>query len=156
VIREARPGLAADRLLVAAWLTPPGAGRDGLLLDAVQLLLQAGDVVEAAAFTERIAALPDTAQRRLVRARLAWMAGRHENVEALAATVWEDGGDTERASAATMLAQMRFLRNDNAGAAHWAERALHAGELPTSELRFIQAVGLALSGNPDEGLRLLE
>jgi ATP/maltotriose-dependent transcriptional regulator MalT len=90
---------------------------------------------------------------------LAWMAGRHDEAEVLAASAWEDGGAIERAAAAAMLAPLRVLRNDNAGAGRWAGLALHGGGPPArvaSDLRAIRAVGLALSGHPAEGLRLLD
>jgi DNA-binding CsgD family transcriptional regulator len=158
-VRAARPGRAADRLLAAAGLTPPGAARDGLVLDAVDLLLRAGEVSEAAEHTERIAAMPDTVQRRLVQAQVAWMAGRHDEAEVLAHSAWEQRGQPAViGSAAVMLAQLRILRDDGAGAAHWAEHALRCGGLPesvASTARINRAVGLALSGHPHDGLRVL-
>ena len=157
--RAARPGQAADRLLAAAQLSPPGTARDDLVLDAVDLLLRAGEVSEAAEYTERIAAMPDTQQRRLVQARVAWMDGRHDEAEALAHSAWGHGGQSAViGSAAVMLAQLRILRDDGAGAAHWAERALRCDGLPesvASMARINRAVGLALSGHPHDGLRVL-
>ena len=54
-----------------------------------------------------------------------------------------------------MLAQLGILQDDGAGAAQWAERALHDGVLPesiASTTRAMQAGGLAMSGHPDRAL----
>lgn len=159
-VRAGRLGGAADRLLAAARLSPPGAARDTLVLDAVYQLLLAGEVNEAAAYADRIAAMPDTGQRRLVHAQLAWLAGRLDEAEALALSTWVQGGQPAMiASAAAMLGQLRILRDDPGAAADWAGRALESGALPeavTSTARINRAVGLGLSGHPYEGLRSLD
>ncbi len=84
---------------------------------------RAGEPAEAAVFAERIAAMPSTVQRTLVQARWAAMDGRHNQVDALARSVWDEGDAVERASAAALLAQLAVLRNDNAGAVRWAKEA---------------------------------
>ena len=153
------PAAAADRLLAAARLTAVGVAQDRLVLEAVDLLVAAGEVNEAGAFADRLARMPGSAQRRLVQARLAWMGGRHDEVEGLAGSVWDDGTAEERAAAAAMLAQMRIIGDDNAGAVRWAKRALAGGMLAasvTSEVRRSQALALTLSGQAADGLRLLD
>jgi ATP/maltotriose-dependent transcriptional regulator MalT len=158
-VRSARPGRAADRLLAAARLSPPGTARDSLVLEAVGALLHAGEVNEAAQYTERIAAMPDTAKKELVQAQLAWLTGRHDAAEELASSAWEHGGQPAlMGSAAALIAQLRILRGDGASAAHWAERALRCGGLPesvASTARMNQAIGLAMAGHFDDGLRVL-
>jgi ATP/maltotriose-dependent transcriptional regulator MalT len=156
-IGAGRQARAADQLLAAARLSPSGAAREALVLDAVALLLRAGEVSEAAGYTDRIGAMPDTAPRRLVQAQMAWLAGRHDEAEALARSAGQPGGEPEVVgSAAAMLAQLRILRDDGAGAAYWAEHALRSGGLPESAAlaaRINRVVGLALSGHPLEALR---
>lgn len=153
------PGRAADRLLAAAQLTPPGPPRDDLIAQAVDLLLQAGEVAEAAQYTEQLAAMPGTSQRRLVHARVAWLSGRHDEAELLARAVWERGRDpVTRAAAAGIVAQLRILRDDGGEAARWAERALRRQQLPptvSSNLRAVRATGLALTGDSGAGFGLL-
>ena len=110
-------------------------------------------------FIERLSDMPDTAKRTLVLARLAAMQGRHDHVEALARSVWNDGNDIDRASAAAMLAQVAVLRSDNAGAASWARQASSAGALPApvaDEILAIRVIGLAMSGQATAGLRVLD
>jgi hypothetical protein len=146
----ARLSAAADLRLTAARFAPTGRARDNLVLEAVDLFLRAGETAEAAAFIERLSAMPDTPKRTLVLARLAAMQGRHNHVEALARSVWNDGNGVERASAAAMLAQVAVLRNDNPGAASWAQQATSAGALPApvaDEILAIRVIGLAMSGD---------
>ncbi|MEP6559990.1 MAG: AAA family ATPase, partial [Nakamurella sp.] len=111
---------AADLLLTAARLSPAGSRQDGLLLDAIDLLLRAGEPAEAAVFAQQLAAMPGTVKRTLVQARWAAMEGRHNQVDVLARSVWNEGSPAERASAAAMLAQLAVLGSDNAGAVQWA------------------------------------
>ena len=125
---SARLSAAADLLLTAARLSPAGAAQDGLLLDAIDLLLRAGEPAEAAIFAEQLAAMPSTVQRTLVQARWAAMEGRHNQVDMLARSVWSEGDAAERASAAAMLAQLAVLRNDNTGAVRWAQEAARDGD----------------------------
>jgi ATP/maltotriose-dependent transcriptional regulator MalT len=155
----ARLSAAADLRLTAARFAPTGRARDNLVLEAVDLFLRAGETAEAAAFIERLSAMPDTPKRTLVLARLAAMQGRHNHVEALARSVWNDGNGVERASAAAMLAQVAVLRNDNPGAASWAQQATSAGALPApvaDEILAIRVIGLAMSGQATTGLRILD
>jgi ATP/maltotriose-dependent transcriptional regulator MalT len=155
----ARLSAAADLRLTAARFAPTGRAQDSLVLDAVDLFLRAGETAEAVAFIERLSDMPDTAKRTLVLARLAAMQGRHDHVEALARSVWNDGNDIDRASAAAMLAQVAVLRSDNAGAASWARQASSTGTLPApvaDEILAIRAIGLAMSGQATAGLRILD
>jgi ATP/maltotriose-dependent transcriptional regulator MalT len=156
---SARLSAAADLLLTAARLSPAGAAQDGLLLDAIDLLLRAGEPAEAAVFTEQIAAMPSTVQRTLVQARWAAMEGRHSQVDALAQSVWHNGSPAERALAAAMLAQLAVLRNDNPGAIRWAqeaERTESLSALMADEVKCVQSIAMAMSGEATAGLRILD
>ena len=157
--RSARLSAAADLLLTAARLSPVGADQQDLLLDAVDLLLRAGEPAEAAVFAEQLAAMPSTVRRTLVQARWAAMEGRHNHVDELARIVWNEGNAAERASAAAMLAQLAVLRNDNPGAIRWAQDAERTGSLSApmaDEIKCVQAVALGMSGEVGAGLRFLE
>ena len=150
---------SADLLLAAARLSAPGRARDGIFLDAIDRLLRAGELADAATFADRLAALPATAQLSLVRARWAAMEGRHNDVDDLARSVWSAGKQTQRASAAALLAQLAILRDDNDGAALWAERALRSGTLPgqvTEQAKATRAMALTLSGQVVAGLETLD
>ena len=147
--------VAADLLLTDARVSPAGAAQEGLLLDAVDLLLRAGEPAEAAVFAEQLSAMPSTVQRTLVQARWAAMEGRHNQVDALARSVWNEGNAAERASAAALLAQLAVLRNDNAGAVRWAQAAAQTGTLSgpmAAEILCVQAVALGMSGEAVAGL----
>ncbi|MET0865848.1 MAG: AAA family ATPase, partial [Nakamurella sp.] len=150
---------AADLLLIAARLSPAGTTRDDLLLDAVDLLLRAGEPAEAAVFGPQLAGMAHTVKRTLVQARWAAMEGRHNQVDVLARSAWEAGNDAERASAAAMLAQLAVLRNDNPGAVQWAQRAERLGTFSgpmANEIKCVQAVAWGMSGQVVAGLRLLQ
>ena len=155
---SAQLSAAADLMLTAARLSPAGAAQDGLLLDAVDLLLRAGEPAEAAVFAEQVAVMPSTVRRTLVQARWAAMEGRHNQVDTLARSVWNDGNHAERAAAAAMLAQVAVLRNDNAGAIRWAQEAARTGSLSAAmadEIKCVQSIALGMSGEVAAGLRIL-
>jgi DNA-binding CsgD family transcriptional regulator len=149
----------AEWFLSAARVTAPGHARDDLLLTAVDLFVAAGELVEASSFTDQIAALPDTPRRRLVQARLAWLAGDYRTGQALARTAWERGNGPVRASAAALIAQLTVL-SDGGGleAARWADRAMGDSALPDISVPImlsIRACGLAFGGRATDGLRSL-
>jgi DNA-binding CsgD family transcriptional regulator len=153
-----RSSAAADLLLTAARLSPPGETQQGLLLDAIDHLLRSGEPAEAAAYADQLAAMPNSTKRTLVQARWAAIQGRHNEVDELAHSVWEEGGAAERASAAALLAQLAVLRNNNAGAIHWAKEASRTGALSgplADEVCCVQAVALGMSGQAAAGLLFL-
>ena len=123
---------AAQALLEAARLTLPGAQRDVRLLRAVDALLVAGDLAAARAYGAQLAALPPTAQRLQVEARLAWLSGRFADAERLAVAAWSglDGLDSlERDRLAAMLSQMCVMQGRSAAAMRWSEDALNGERL---------------------------
>jgi DNA-binding CsgD family transcriptional regulator/tetratricopeptide (TPR) repeat protein len=156
------PRAASDALLDAARLSTAGPAADRLLLDAVELLLLTGDVVAALAYSERISGMPPTALRLHVQARLALLSGCHDEARARALQAWERGEDLEPAArdeVAAMLTHIAVMRNEGAAAAEWASQALATGRLAPDQAvmtRGAAAVALAISGRPDDGLRLLD
>ena len=151
---------AAESLLEAARLSPDGANGARLLLDAVDLLLRAGDAAAATAFSSPIAEMPASGHRLHVQARLNWLSGRLEGAQVLAEQGWEHREDLdsgERGALAALLAQLCILRGDGAAAAAWADTALAGGVPPdeASAVRAAAAIGMGLSGRAADGLRIL-
>ncbi len=152
---------AAALSLQASRLNPAGPDADRLLLNGVEMLLLAGALADALALVPQLSTMAESTHRLHVEALIAWFTGRHDQAEVLARRVWDcaDEADADRrAGAATILAQMRILRNDGAVAAEWADRALTAGRLPPVErslMRAIRVTGLALAGRPEEAAAIL-
>jgi ATP/maltotriose-dependent transcriptional regulator MalT len=151
---------AAETLLDAARLSPDSADGARRLLDAVELLLLAGDAAAASAYAQPIAAMPASGHRFHVQARLEWMAGQLENARSLAEAGWETSEDLEAGESgalAALLAQMCLMRGESAEAVAWADKALASG-VPsdqTGAVRASAAIGLGFSGRAMEGLRTL-
>ena len=151
---------AAESLLDAARLSPDGADGSRRLLDAVDLLLLAGDAASATAFSSPIADMPASGHRLHVQARLHWLSGRLEGAQSLAEQGWEHREHLEageRGALAALLAQLCILRGDGAAAAAWADTAL-ASDVPpdqASAVRAAAAIGMGLSGRAGDGLRTL-
>ena len=153
--------LAAEALFSAVRLSEPSGLRDHLLLDAVELLLLDGDLATATGHAEELAGLPADAHRLRVQARLAWLAGRHDDAQALAQAAWSVAGELDprtRGDVAVMLSQMCIMRGDGESAARWAEQALASGSLPAdveTATRTTGATGLAMIGRSEDGMRML-
>lgn len=101
---------AARSLLAAARLAPSRSRRDELLLEAVDCMLLAGEVAEAAGFTSEIAGFADTARRRYVLGRLASVAGRHAEAAQLLQGAWEGSDPVADASLRAHLAELLALK----------------------------------------------
>ena len=124
----------------------------------MDLLIGAGEAAEAQSYLPPLATSDDNPRRQLTKARLAWMAGRHNDMEALATSVWRSGTASQRAAAAALLGHLHLLANDNPGAARWAARALSENALPppvASNIRGVHALALCLSGRATEGLHMV-
>jgi tetratricopeptide (TPR) repeat protein len=154
-------GEAADLLLAAVRLTPAGDDRDARLLDAIELLLLAGEVSEALSMAAQVTALRPTAQRFHVEATLAFFSGARSDAERSARAAWElgaDGDPSRRAQIAGTLAQIGILNNDHEATLEWARRA--AADPPdsgpwTNVAQTLEAGTLAVLGRPEEALSLL-
>jgi len=152
---------AADHLVAAASLTTSVAARERLVLDAIEVLLRAGEVPEAAALAERATAFGDSPQRRCVLGNLALVAGRHAEAEDLlvgACDQAERAGDVERAALASALVchlysiQMRWEE-----CVAWARRSVSMAEVDLTYLaQSLLVVGPAMGGRPEEGLALAD
>ncbi|HET9647179.1 MAG TPA: helix-turn-helix transcriptional regulator, partial [Microlunatus sp.] len=146
---------AADRLLAAAQHTADTDDRNHCLTQAIDLLLNAGEVGEATGYAAQLAQLPPTPERLLVQAKLAWLSGQ-PSAEELARHVWiQCGTSAPGGAAAALVAQARVLADDGPGAAKWATRALECPNLPSDAAiaaRMNLATGLIISGRPEDAL----
>lgn len=151
----------AEALFDAYRLSEPGPARNRWLLAGVELLLLGGDLARATCYADRLAELPEDANRLQVESRMSWLAGRHVAADSLARNAWSLTGELDslaRDNAAAMLAQICLMRGQGSEAAEWADRALASGRLApetAAGTRACRAIGLALTGRSDEGLRLL-
>lgn len=152
---------AAEAMFDACRLSERSTVRDRLLLQAVDLLVYAGDLSRATCYTDMVSQLPEDAYRLQVQARMAWLAGRHDEAEVLARRAWTFSdrlGDRARDDVATMVAQMCIMRGDGNGAGEWAKRALESGSLaPGAQEATLAcaAIAAALVGRLDDGLAVL-
>ena len=152
---------AAEALLDAHRVSLPGPERQDLLLAAVDLLLLDGDLARANRYADALTALPDTARRLQLQARMLWLAGGHDEADAVARTAWSVGESLDprgRDEVAAMLAQMCIMRGDGSGAVEWAERALRSSllspELAETTMA-AAAIASALVGRLGDGLAML-
>lgn len=138
---------AAATLVAAAGLHALAADRRRCLVDAVELLVLAG---ESARATELMAAVPPgraSVREGYVRALLEFMAGRSATAERLLLTAWAGApGDDPafRARICDRLCHLYYLQLRTADSVEWGRRALavdpqHTGSVVTS---------LALAGAP--------
>jgi DNA-binding CsgD family transcriptional regulator len=152
---------AADSLLAAARLSATRADRERFVLLAVEHLILAGSPNEAAAFAEELATFADGARRNYVLGRLAMVEGRHADAAQLLTRAWKHRDlATEPDLQATIAEQLAFnglVHVDGEQAVTWARRALAVAPpdpAAPSNLLDIQAIGLSLTGNAAEALRL--
>jgi DNA-binding CsgD family transcriptional regulator len=150
---------AADCFSKAGRLAGPQGS--GLLLEAANLFLIAGDVTAAKAADESILGEVADATRVYLRARIAWFSGQPGEAAELAAHAWERAAELDtggRAWLAAILAQLHNMEGDGTGAAEWADRAL-AEELPpdlADSTAAARAIGLVIAGQSAAALDALE
>jgi DNA-binding CsgD family transcriptional regulator len=117
----------AANLILASRLSPEREDRERLLLEAVENLLCAGDVRQAAGFDAEIADFVDGAYRRYVLGRGALLTGRLTDAERLLTSAWERRQSRNRELGAKIATELSFvhrlsLRGSESLA--WAERAV--------------------------------
>lgn len=161
-LSAARWRCAAANLLDAARLSADRAQRDDLVTKAVDAFLLAGDAARAMDFAGRMAAMPASPGRLLVRARLAFLSQDHALSESLCRTAWSSGGVELSADSwdnlAALLAQHHLARSDPLAAVEWSDIALRSIQLsgaPAVTTRGTKALALGLLGRTGEGLRVL-
>lgn len=162
-LSTARWRRAAASLLDAARLSGDPTEADDLVTEAVSAFLVAGDAARAMDFAGRLAAMPPTPRRMLVRARLAFLCSDHALSESLCRTAWSAGGAGLSIGAwddlAALLGQHHLARCDALAALEWSDLALSSIQLSGADAvttRGTKALALGLLGRSGEGLRVLE
>ncbi|MFG2133715.1 AAA family ATPase [Streptomyces sp. NPDC048751] len=151
---------AASAATAAARLSTGSGPRERWLTQAVEYRLLAGDVSQAAEHEGTVRDMAPGAEQQYVLGHLALTTGRLEEARRRLAACWEScdattGAETLR-KAAEQMAWLCLIQGDAAGIVRWARRGL---DLPpgtrSSFLRDSLAIGLAISGDYDEGIRSL-
>jgi DNA-binding CsgD family transcriptional regulator len=149
---------AADGLTTASRLLGSSAEQDRLILEAVECMLLAGDVPRAISHGSRIATVRDAGWRDYILGRLATVTGRLEEAQARLTQAWrgcEPTGDPLLcARVAGMLAFHGILQGRGLDGARWADRALALDPAGTGTdmIRYLQLVGRAIAGRPEDAL----
>lgn len=151
---------AASASMAAARLSTGRAHRAQRMLQAVEYLLLAGDVSQAAQLEQTVREIAPGAEQHYVLGHLALTAGRLEEARRELAACWEScdattGTETLR-KAAEQMAWLCLIQGDASSIVAWARRGL---DLPpgkrSSFLRDSLAIGLAISGDYAEGMKSL-
>ena len=155
-------GLAAGSLVRSSRLSPAGPEREQRLLEAVDRLLDSGDVTRAAALAGEVAACADGPYRRCILGRLAYLGGRPGEGYDLLLGAWNAcDPSTDRALASRIAIEIAVVLVRRARGTElltWSERGIasaregtlhgHAGWPPL-------AYGYAYAGRAGEGLAKL-
>ncbi|WHM40946.1 helix-turn-helix transcriptional regulator [Streptomyces sp. BPTC-684] len=151
---------AASAAIAAARLSTHSNLRERWLVQAVEYRLLAGDVRQAAEFEPMVRDREPDAQQQYVLGHLALTTGRLEEARQRLAACWESSGAGTEAEtlqkAAEQMAWLCLIQGDAPNIVRWARRGL---ALPpgrrSSFLRDSLAIGLAISGRYEEGIRSL-
>jgi DNA-binding CsgD family transcriptional regulator/tetratricopeptide (TPR) repeat protein len=158
--RQTRSGLwatAGDHLLAAARLTRDASERAQFMLEATECALLSGGVGDHATLTGRIRGLPAGAWRNYLLGVFTAMAGHLGDAERRLKDAWRGSTDPAlRGRIAGQLAGICVLQARGMPAARWAGRALSLApdQTPADLARYLQLVGLGISGRAAEGLAL--
>ncbi|MFH8897584.1 LuxR C-terminal-related transcriptional regulator [Streptomyces coeruleorubidus] len=151
---------AAASAIAAAGLSPEAGLRERWLVRAVEYRLLAGDVSQAAELEQTVRDMAPDAEQQYVLGHLALTTGRLEEARRRLAACWEScdadtGAETLR-KAAEQMAWLCLIQGDAPNIVKWARLGL---DLPrgsrSSFLPDSLAIGLAISGRYEEGIRSL-
>ncbi|MEU1520133.1 AAA family ATPase [Streptomyces sp. NPDC005811] len=153
----------ADALVRASRLSIGRATREDRLLRAVDAMIGAGDVPQAAAFAAELESFPSGTPRDVVLAYLAIMRGRPSEAETFLAEAEERCDAKRRPELMARICQRRVLhalgRWDGRDLVAWARRALElaAADDPSGiEAEAVLGLGLAMAGRSGEALGAYE
>ncbi|MFF8847925.1 AAA family ATPase [Streptomyces sp. NPDC015127] len=153
----------ADTLVRASRLSTGRSTREDRLLRAVDAMVGAGDVPQAAAFAAELESFPASTLRDVVLGYLALMRGRPAEAETFLADAEERCDPRRQPELMAMICQRRVLhalgRWDGPDLVTWARRALElakADDPSGIESEAVLGLGLAMSGRPDEALAAYE
>lgn len=153
---------AAAHFSAAAHLHPGRSTRERLLLDAVEVLLGAGSVTEAATAAAQTAGFLDSARRNYLLGRIAFLRGHHAEAEELFLDAWERAGTATGpdlgvgGSVAAHLAWAHSLHMRLDLVVEWAKRAITGNAVHLNvPVHSLVMTSLGLAGRADEapGLR---
>ncbi len=149
---------AAEQLSTAARLAPSRADHEQLTLEAVECQLLAGDLGDQAGVAARLRGFRDSGWRSYVLGRLAFVAGRLDEAEALLGDAWQRCDPaTDPALGGRVAGQLAAVCGSHlrgAETADWANLALRLApeQTATDLIRFFPLNGLGLSGHADTAL----
>ncbi|MET9564098.1 AAA family ATPase [Streptomyces tauricus] len=151
---------AAAAAISAADVSPEAGLRERWLIRAVEYRLLAGDVSQATELEQTVRDMAPDAEQQYVLGHLALTTGRLDEVRRRLAACWQScdaatGAETLR-KAAEQMAWLCLIQGDAPNIVRWARLGL---ELPrgsrSSFLPDSLAIGLAISGRYEEGIRSL-
>ncbi|MEY9490376.1 ATP/maltotriose-dependent transcriptional regulator MalT [Streptomyces calvus] len=153
----------ADTLVLAGRLSTRRAAREDRLLRAVDAMIGAGDVPQAAAFAAELESFPASTLRDVVLAYLAIMRGRPAEAETFLADAERRGQARRQPELMAKISQRRVLhalgRWDGPELVTWARRTLdlaRADDPSGIEAEAVLGLGLAMAGRTEEALAAYE
>jgi DNA-binding CsgD family transcriptional regulator len=151
---------AAEAFEAAARLSPVRADQEGLLLQAIEYQLVAGNLPAALAMAEELAGFADSARRRYVLGRVALVTARSAEAQRLLERAWSSC-DTERepelaGNIAGLLATIFQVQANGDMAALWGRRAIDIAPATAAASNAMDMLlfGLGYSARIEEGLTL--
>jgi DNA-binding CsgD family transcriptional regulator len=164
--REANAGAwasAASALVEASRLAPGRTQREAHLLQAVDAMVSAGDLVQASTFAREVMGFPAGAMRDAAVGYLAIVRGRPGEADNLLHRAWDGVDAVREPSVAATIAQRLALhavgRLRGREVVEWAHRAIELaapGEPVRAEAQAVLGLGLAWQGHLAEGLTVHE
>ena len=150
---------AADWLAQAAAASSDPAAADRRLLDALEILVDCGEVARAEGLAARVASAGASPRRCLLLGTLDFLAGRAAAAEARLRRAWQThdpaGDASVGAAAATQLAGFCMVQCRVAEAIQWGERAVRADAAPAAvrhRAEGILAIARVIAGQGPQGL----
>ncbi|KPI15373.1 transcriptional regulator, LuxR family [Actinobacteria bacterium OK074] len=153
----------ADTLVRAGRLSGARTVRGDRLLRAVDAMVGAGDVPQAAAFAAELESFPASTLRDTVLGYLAIIRGRPAEAETFLTDAWERCDPERHPDLMARICQRRVLhalgRFDGGDLVTWARRAIEPADPddpPAAESEAVLGLGLAAMGRPEESLAAYE
>lgn len=153
----------ADSLVRAGRLSTSRTAREDRLLRAVDAMIGAGDIPQAAAFAAELESFPASTLRDVVLGYLAIMRGRPPEAEGFLTDAWERCDPARHRDLMAMICQRRVLhalgRWDGRDLVSWARRAIELADPddPSAiESEAVLGLGLAAMGRPEEAFAAYE
>jgi hypothetical protein len=154
--------VAAGHLIAASRLTSAAGLREQRLVDAVRLLLLAGDAPRALGLTAAVGELPDGARRRFALGHFAILEGRRQDGQVLLQGAWDVLDRTVEPELAAQLggelSQLAILEGRPVEGERWARHALEAVNGDVARAAGVMSrlmTALAHSGRAGQALALV-